>query len=258
VGPLARTVNDAAILLGVLAGRDPRDSSSSKHRVEDYRAALRKPLRKFRLGRPHEHYWEMLDDEVRRVTEAALSDLQEHGAAVHEVSLPHLRESNESATSISLAEARQIHEAWGYFPARAGEYTEEVRQRLTAGGEVSAVKYLEGLDMRKQIQSEFAAALQDVDAIVAPTVPTPAPPIGAEFVQVAGEQVGVRPALVGMSRPANFSGLPAISVPCGFTREGLPVGLQFIGRPFDETTLLRIAHSYERRHDWGKRHPCLI
>jgi aspartyl-tRNA(Asn)/glutamyl-tRNA(Gln) amidotransferase subunit A len=257
VGPLARTVTDAAILLGLLAGRDPRDASSSKHRVEEYRAALRKPLRKFRLGRPREHYWGTLDDEVRRVTEAALRDMQKHGAVVREVSLPHLRESNEAATNISLAEARHVHEAWGYFPARAGEYTEEVRQRLAAGSEVSAVKYLEGLDMRKQIQSEFAAALQDADAIVAPTVPIPAPPIGAEFVQIADEQVGVRPALVGMSRPANFTGLPAISVPCGFTRDGLPVGLQFIGRAFDETTLLRIAYSYERTHDWGKRHPRL-
>jgi aspartyl-tRNA(Asn)/glutamyl-tRNA(Gln) amidotransferase subunit A len=96
-----------------------------------------------------------------------------------------------------------------------------------------------------------------VDAIVAPTVPVPAPPIGAEYVRIEGEQIGVRPALVGMNRPANFTGLPAISVPCGFTRDGLPIGLQLIGRAFDETTLLQIAYSYERSHDWGARHPPL-
>ena len=248
VGPLARSVTDAAILLGLLAGRDPLDPTSSAHRVEDFRAALRKPLRKFRLGRPREYFWDKLDGEVRRATEAAVRDMEKHGAVVREISLPHVRESNEAATNISLAEARHVHEAAGYFPARAGEYTEEVRQRIEAGGQVPAIKYLEGLDMRKRMRAEFDAAFQEVDAIVAPTVPIPAPPISAEYVQIAGEQIGVRPALVGMNRPANFTGLPAMSVPCGFTRDGLPIGLQLIGRAFDEATLLRIAYSYERAH----------
>jgi aspartyl-tRNA(Asn)/glutamyl-tRNA(Gln) amidotransferase subunit A len=241
----------------LLAGRDPLDPTSSTHRVEDYRAALRKPLRKFRLGRPREFYWDKLDDEVRRASEAAVRDLEKQGAVVREISLPHVRESNEAATNISLAEARHVHEAAGYFPARAGEYTDEVRKRIEAGGQVPAIKYLEGLDMRKQMLAEFEAAFRDVDVIVAPTVPIPAPPISAENIQIAGEQIGVRPALVGMNRPANFTGLPAMSVPCGFTRDGLPIGLQLIGRAFDEAKLLRIAYSYERSHDWGARHPRL-
>ena len=257
VGPLARSVPDAAILLGLLAGRDPLDPTSSAHRVEDYRGALRKPLRKFRLGRPRELYWDKLDNEVRRATEAAVRDMEKRGAVVREISLPHLLESNEAATNISLAEARHVHEAAGYFPGSAAEYTEEVRKRIEAGGQVTAIKYLEGLDVRKRMLAEFDAAFQDVDAIVAPTVPIPAPPISAEFVQIAGEQVGVRPALVGMNRPANFTSLPAMSVPCGFTRDGMPIGLQLIGRAFDETTILRIAFAYERAHDWGARHPRL-
>jgi aspartyl-tRNA(Asn)/glutamyl-tRNA(Gln) amidotransferase subunit A len=103
--------------------------------------------------------------------------------------------------------------------------------------------------------AEFDAAFQNVDAIVAPTVPVPAPLIGADTLQIDGEQIGARQAIVGHCRPANFTGLPAISVPCGFTRDGLPVGLQLIGRAFDETTLLRIAFSYERANDWRGRHP---
>jgi len=257
VGPLARSVPDAAILLGLLAGRDPLDPTSSPHRVENYRAALQKPLRKFRLGRPREFYWDKLDDEVRRATEAAVRDLEKHGAEIREISLPHVRDSNEAATNISLAEARRVHEAAGYFPASAAEYSEDVRQRIEAGGQVTAIKFLEGLEMRQRILAEFDAAFREVDAIVAPAVPVPAPLISAEFVQIAGERVGVRPALVGMNRPANFTGLPAMSVPCGFTREGLPIGLQLIGRAFDESTLLRIAYSYERSHDWGARHPRL-
>jgi len=255
VGPLARSVADAAILLGLMAGRDPLDPTSSARPVEDFRGALRKPLRKFRLGRPREHYWEKLDPEVRRAAEAAVRDMEKRGAVVREVSLPHLKESLDAATDISLAEALHVHEAAGYFPARAAEYDQEVRHRIEAGGKVPANRYLAGFDVRKRLLDEFDAAFQVVDAIVAPTVPVPAPLIGAESVQIGGEQIGARAAIVGHSRPANFVGLPAISIPCGFTRDGLPVGLQLIGRPFDEATLLRMAFSYERANDWNARHP---
>jgi aspartyl-tRNA(Asn)/glutamyl-tRNA(Gln) amidotransferase subunit A len=257
VGPLARSVPDAAILLGLIAGHDPLDPTSSARPVEDFRRGLQKPLRKFRLGRPHEHYWRNLDNEVRRAAESAVRDLEKRGAVVREVSLPHLVDSLQAATDISLAEATHGHQASGFFPADAGEYSKETRQRLEAGEKITAVQYLAGLDVRKRLLAEFGAAFQEVDAIVAPTAPVPAPPIGADNVLIDGVQIGVRPALVGMCRPANFTGLPAISVPCGFTREGLPVGLQLIGRAFDETTLLRIAHAYERAHDWGQRHPNL-
>src|SRR6266851_6409115 len=255
VGPLARSVADAAILLSLIAGRDPLDPTSSPKPVEDFRGALRKPLRKFRLGRPREHFWEKLDPEVRRAAEAAVRDMEKRGAVVRDVSLPHLKDSLDAATDISLAEALHVHEAAGYFPARAAEYGDEVRQRIDAGGKVPANRYLAGFDVRKRLLAEFDAAFQNVDAIVAPTVPVPAPLIGAESVIIEGEQVGVRPAIVGHSRPANFTGLPAISIPCGFTRTGLPVGLQLIGRAFDESTLLRIASFYERVNDWRERHP---
>jgi aspartyl-tRNA(Asn)/glutamyl-tRNA(Gln) amidotransferase subunit A len=256
IGPLARSVADAAILLGLIAGLDPLDPTSSARPVEDFSGALGgKPLRKFRLGRPREHFWEKLDAEVRRAAEAAVRDMEKRGAVVREVSLPHLKESLDAATDISLAEALHVHEAAGYFPARAAEYDQEVRHRIEAGGKVPANRYLAGFDVRKRLLDEFDAAFQVVDAIVAPTVPVPAPLIGAESVQVGGEQIGARAAIVGHSRPANFAGLPAISIPCGFTRDGLPVGLQLIGRPFDEATLLRIAFSYESANDWRARHP---
>jgi aspartyl-tRNA(Asn)/glutamyl-tRNA(Gln) amidotransferase subunit A len=257
VGPLARSVADAAILLGLLAGRDPLDPTSSAHRVEDFSAALHKPLRKFRLGRPREYFWDKLDGEVRRAAEAAVRDMEKHGTTVREISIPHLNESAEAAANISLAETRHIHETAGYFPAHADEYSEEVRKRIEEGGSVLAVKYLAGLDVQKRVRAEFDVALREVDAIVAPTVPVPAPPIGAEQVDIDGERIGVRTALVGMNRPANFTGHPAISVPCGFTREGLPIGLQLIGRSFDESTLLQIAFAYEQTHDWRVHHPRL-
>jgi len=255
VGPIARSVGDAALLLGVIAGRDPLDPTSSPKAVEDYRGALRKPLRKFRLGRPREHYWEKVDPEVRSAAEAAISAMEKRGAVVNNVSLPHLKETRDAAADISLAEALHVHEAAGYFPQRAADYGEEVRNRIEAGAKVPANRYLAGFDVRKRVVAEFDAAFQTVDAIVAPTVPVPAPPIGAESVRIDGEDIDTRRVLVGHSRPANFTGHPAISIPCGFTREGLPIGLQLIGRAFDEATLLRIAFSYESMHDWGSRHP---
>ena len=258
VGPIVRSVADAGLLLSAIAGRDPLDPTTSPKPVQDYRGALRKPIRKFRLGRPREHYWEKLDPEVRRAAETAVSAMEKRGAAVKEVSLPHLKESRDAATDISLAEALHVHEAAGYFPQRAAEYSEEVRQRIESGGKVPANRYLAGFDVRKRLLAELDMALQDVDAIVAPTVPVPAPLIGTESVRVDGEEIDTRRVLVGHSRPANFTGLPAISIPCGFTREGLPIGMQLIGRAFDEATLLRIALSYESAHDWRARHPRLL
>ena len=258
VGPIARSVADAALLLRVIAGRDPLDPTSSAKPVEDYRGALRKPIRKFRLGRPREHYWEKLDPQVRRAAEAAVRAMEMRGAVVKEVSLPHLKETRDAATDISLAEALHVHEAAGYFPQCAADYSEEVRQRIESGRKVPAHRYLAGFDVRKRLLAEFDAAFQTADVIVAPTVPVPAPPIGSEFVRIDGEEIDTRRLLVGHSRPANFTGLPAISVPCGFTRDGLPIGLQLIGRAFDEATLLRIAYSYESANDWNARHPQLL
>lgn len=255
VGPLARSVEDIAILLHVLAGRDPLDPTSSTKPVDDYRGALKKPLRKFRLGRPREHYWEKLDPEVRRAAEMAVRDMEKRGAKVSEISIPHLKESLGAATDVSTAEIYHVHESAGYFPARAVDYGESVRNRIASGAHVPAHRFLAGLDVRKCLLAEFDAAFQEVDAVVAPTLPVPAPLIGAEVMQIDGEEVGVRPAVVGHARPANFTGLPAISIPCGFTAAGLPIGLQIIGRAFDETTLLRIAYSYEREHKWNERHP---
>jgi aspartyl-tRNA(Asn)/glutamyl-tRNA(Gln) amidotransferase subunit A len=255
VGPLARSVSDIAIMLQVIAGRDALDPSSSSKTVDNFRAALKKPARKFRLGRPRELYWEKLDPEVRRAADAAVHSMEKRGATVHEVSIPHLKESLGAATNVSSAEIYHVHESAGYFPARADDYGESVRNRIAAGANVLAHSFLTGLDVRKRLRAEFEAAFQEVDAIVAPTLAVAAPYIGAEVMQLDGEEVGVRPAVVGHARPANFTGLPAISIPCGFTDAGLPIGLQLIGRAFDEATLLRIAYSYEREHEWNERHP---
>jgi aspartyl-tRNA(Asn)/glutamyl-tRNA(Gln) amidotransferase subunit A len=256
VGPLTRSVSDAATMLGVLCGRDPRDATSVGGK-EDFSRALRKPLPKFRLGRPREYFWDELDDEVRSVADAAILDMVQGGVKLREVSLPGVRDSLRSATKIALAEARYGHERAGYFPAHAGEYGEDIRTWMEAGSDIRAIDYLAAFAIQKTIRAEFEAAFENVDVIVTPTLPVIAPLIGATHVTIGEQNMDVRTALLAFNRPANFTGYPAISIPCGFTREGLPVGLQLIGRPFDESTLLRIALFYERGHTWRDTHPPL-
>ena len=256
-GPLARTAGDAAILLQALAGFDPRDPASRDEPVPDFSRELRKPLRRVRLGWPRELFFDRVDDEVRRAVEAARKVFEELGVEFREVSLPSLPGAHHSAVQISLAEATQYHRAEGFFPVRAADYGEDVRARLETGSHVTASDYLDALEVRKRVQQEFAAAFQDVAAIFAPAVPVAAPRIGDESVLVGGAPEDVRNALVRLNRPGNFTGLPAMSVPCGFTSKGLPIGVQIIGRPFDEARLLQFAAAYQGRTDWHARRPPL-
>jgi aspartyl-tRNA(Asn)/glutamyl-tRNA(Gln) amidotransferase subunit A len=256
-GPLARSVADAALLLSAIAGADPLDPATVRHRVPDYAASLRARKVRFRLGWPRQYFWEKLDPEVRAIAEKAARSYETLGAVIEEVSLPHINNSIEPSTQIALAEARAFHEGQGWYPARAADYSEEVRKRLEMGADVRATDYLHALEKRKIVRADFEAAFARVDAILAPTTPFAPPEIGQKTVRIETEEEPIRGALVRMNRPANFTGLPAISVPCGFTRAGLPVGLQLIGRAFDEAGLLRIAHLYDQSHDWRDRHPAV-
>ncbi len=251
-GPLTRSVVDACILLGAVAGQYPQGIARP-----DYRKLHANRPRKFRLGWPKQYYFERVDDEVRRVIDAAARKLQTLGARITKISLPHLADSGEPSTNMAMAEATWFHESQGYFPARAGEYGKDVRGRLEAGEKVRAVDYLRAFDAKRALEEDFSAAFRQVDAILAPASPIPAPRIGQEETQIDKKIENVRSLLVGTSRPANFTGLPAISIPCGFTREGLPVGLQLIGPRWGEARLLAIALAYEEATEWHQKHPSL-
>ena len=255
VGPLARAVEDLAIVLQVIAGCDLLDPTAAANPVPDYSGALRGRLGRLRLGWPREYFFEHIDDQVRRAIEAAARVFVKLGAQIEEVSLPHIRDSAEPSTHIALAEARLFHETAGHFPARALEYGEDVRKLLDKGASVSAVDYLKALEIQQTVLRDFQAAFGRVDAILAPAVPVPAPPLGESILMIGGERETVRSALIRLNRPGNLTGLPAISVPCGFTRDGLPIGLQLIGPAWSEERLLRIAHAYEQATDWHTRRP---
>ncbi len=249
-GPLARSVADACIVFEAIAGAYPRGVARPNHR------RLRKKGRKrFRLGWPEQYYFERVDSGVRTAIDAAVKTLEQLGARIERVSLPHLHESVEASTNLGLAEATSFHESQGYYPARAAEYGEDVRGRLEAGTKVRATDYLHALTVKKMLRRDFDNAFERVDAILAPASPIPAPRLGENEVEIGGEKAGVRALLVGASRPANFTGHPALAVPCGFTPAGLPVGLQLIGPRWGEAGLLAIAEAYEDATPWQTRHP---
>ena len=250
VGPLARTVDDVSLLLAAI--------SSKEHPFRA--AAASKPLRKsrrarFTLGWPRNFFFDRVDDEVLAAIEAAVKLLEKRGAIVRQISLSHIADSADAGTKIALAEALNFHQSSGFYPARASEYGPDVRARLEQGAKISAADYLHALGERPRIAAEFDAALAEVDAIVAPSAPIPAPRIGETVVRIRGEEETVRSALVRVSRPANFTGHPAISIPCGITSEGMPIGLQLIGSHWNEARLLEIAALHESETDWHKRRP---
>ena len=251
-GPLARSVTDVCIMLQAVAGKYPKGAP-----VPDYQKLRKSIPRQFRLGWPKQYFFDRVDTEVRQAIDAAAKTLESLGARIEEVSLPHLAESVEPSTNIAMAEATRYHESQGYFPARAAEYGDDVRKRLEMGREVRAVDYLNALAVKRKIEKEFRAAFTRVDAIVAPALPIAAPRLGENEVMIEGENETVRSALVRLNRPANLTGDPAISFPCGFTRAGLPIGLQLIGAHWSEARLLAIALAYEDATEWHKRHPIL-
>jgi aspartyl-tRNA(Asn)/glutamyl-tRNA(Gln) amidotransferase subunit A len=258
VGPLARTAADAALLLGVIAGADPHDASTLlQPRFKPFQSvrAISSRLRTnftkkrpLRLGWPKDYFFDAVDPEIVSAMDAAARSFEGLGAIICEVSLPHVHDGDAPSTAIALAEATHVHETEGWYPARSADYGEDVRKRLEMGRDVRAADYLAALDARKRVRADFCAAFERVDAILAPATPIAAPLIGENVVKIGSTEETIRSALIRTNRPANLTGLPALSMPCGFTKGGLPIGLQLIGRQWDEEDLVAIARLFEQAH----------
>ena len=242
VGPLARNAEDAALLLEVIGVRGEGERRLGLGRVASSRA--HRP----RLGVPKDFFLEVLSPEVERSFQAALRMLQKHGARLKEVSLPLVRETEDAGNQIAWAEATHYHQQAGWYPAHAEEYDEDVRKRLEMGAKVPAVVYIQALELRRQFIAAFHLLLkeEELDALVVPTTPITATRVGEESVTIHGSNHPTRGLLLRLNRPANLAGVPAISMPCGLTENGLPVGLQFIGAVTKESLLLELARNFER------------
>ena len=272
IGPFARTVEDAALMLGVIAGHDPLDSTSFKAEIPDYRAGLNQ-RRPWRLGIPKEYFGAGLDPAVGAAVEKAITFYQSQGCEIREVSLPHTQYCLDTYYIIATAEAssnlarfdgiRYGHRAKGakdvvdlYSQSRAEGFGAEVKRRIILGTYVLSSGYYDAYYLRAQkvrtlIRQDFLNAYREVDALLTPTSPLPAFKLGEKSDPLALYLCDIY--TIGV----NLAGLPALSVPCGFTPGGLPIGLQLIGQPFRESDLLAMAHTYEQAHDWHLKHPSL-
>ena len=254
-GPMVRTVEDAALAMNVIAGYDPRDVASANLPVPDYTAALTGDIRGLRIGAPRQYFDAPLDPEVRRSVNAALGQLEAMGAEVREVDFPEFQDAAAISTTMLMAEASACFRD---LLARDGaSLYEPVRLRLEAGLFISAADYLRAQQGRALFDRAARRLLDDVDLLAGPTEPVTAPPLLQQQVLAGEQEIGTVAALTQYTRPYNITGFPAISVPCGFSAEGLPIGLQLAGRPFDEETVLRAAHAYEQATEWRLRRPPL-
>ncbi len=271
IGPITKTVEDAAFLLQLISGHDPKDSTSAPEKVPDFMTALERNVRGLRIGLPKEYFVEGMDDEVRRQVEEAAKTFKKMGAEIKEVSLPHTEYSvavyyitavAEASSNLGRfdgveygyrAQAQNLRDM--YLDTRDQGFGQEVKRRILLGTFVLSAGYydayyLKGQKVRTLIRQDFENAFRETDLLLSPTSPTPAFRLGEKLKD---------PLTMYLSDictiPANLAGIPAISIPCGFTSGGLPVGLQLMGRPFDEATLLRAAYSLEQEIQVYTRKP---
>ena len=256
VGPLARTAEDCALLLQAVAGRDPRDRTTDAATPPDYHVALAGPVAGMTIGVPTNAVFTDVDADVRAQLDASLRALEALGARVVPVELPDPRALYALTNLVNKAEAATIHAQW--MRSRHDEYSLSAVNRIEAGFHVPATYYLDALRLRAPLLEKFATQVfERVDAVHMPVLGMPVPTIDSTEIRSTEGVPELMERITRFTRWVNYLGLPALSVPCGFTADGLPVGCQLLGRPFSEARLLRIAHAYQQVTDWHRRAPVL-
>ncbi len=243
LGPLARTAADAALLLSVLAGTPQMTSE------------LTRGMAGLRVGIPKEFFWDGVDAEVSAACQQAVRTLAGLGAAVTDVSIPHAADAGAASALVLTAEASAYHER--RLREHGEAYGPDVRIRLDRGLFLSAADYLIGLRARRFLTREFLEAIAGVDLILTPATAVPAAPIEEDQEKAPAASLAMSAEYTRCTNPFNLTGLPALSVPCGFTSGGLPIGLQIVGKPFADATVLRAGHAYQQATDWHLRRPVL-
>ena len=274
VGPITRTVADAAALLQTIAVHDLRDSTSSTESVPDYLSGLEAGVAGMKLGVPREYFVPGMDPEVEKAVRSAAAELEKLGAKIVDISLPHTRYALATYYLIAPAEAsanlarydgvrygfrapaaRGLREM--YFQTRATGFGPEVKRRIMLGTYALSAGYhdayyLKAQKVRTLIRQDFITAFEQVDAILSPTSPVTAFKLGEKLEDPLAMYL-----MDIFTLPCNLAGIPGMSVPCGFSKAGLPIGLQILGRHFDEARVLRIGRAFEREHDFVRRAPKL-
>jgi aspartyl-tRNA(Asn)/glutamyl-tRNA(Gln) amidotransferase subunit A len=253
VGPLARSAEDCALLLGLMAGADPADPTAIAGLVPDYLAATRQSIKGLTIGVPTAFYVDDLDPEVARVLDETLAVLKGEGAKIVQVELPEQRQLSAACQFVLATEAAAFHKRW--MIERPGDYGPQVLMRLQNGLAISAVSYLEAMRWRGPALAAHDAAVTGVDAMIAPVSPVAAPTIAESDIGNSPDAEAMIQRLTRFTRPINYLGLPSLSIPSGFTKGGLPVGMQLVGRSFDEAMILRLGAAFQRATDFHQRVP---
>jgi aspartyl-tRNA(Asn)/glutamyl-tRNA(Gln) amidotransferase subunit A len=254
IGPMTRTVKDAALMLQALAGYDPRDVGASESPVADYTAKLTGDIKDLTLGVPQRFFSEFTDPEVKVAFDAAIKVLAGLGARIEEVTLPALDDAwSRLALPILNGEANAWHEP--YLQKQAEDYGPTVRKFLERGKSTPAVDYVRAQRAKAQFRREMLDACAHVDVLLTPGELIPPPLHDSRSVSINGKDVSLTTALISATCPFNLTGQPALTVPCGFTAAGLPLALQIVGKPFDEATVLHVGHAYEVHTPWHERRP---
>ncbi len=250
LGPMTRTVMDAAVALQVIAGYDPEDTTSQDIPVPDYAATLTDGTSSLRIGVPHAHFYEKLHPEIQATIKTALSVLAGLASSPREVELP---EVSDTAILVTKAEAFAFHR--DYATRTPDLYQPETLKRIRAGADITAAAYIDARRQMAQFGRDAIKLFAAVDLLVTPTVPVP--PFTVAELLAAADMRSKEVTTLRNTRPFNLMGLPTISVPCGFASKGFPVGMQISGPPGGEATVLRLAHAYEQATEWHKRRPNL-
>lgn len=254
VGPMTRTVPDAAVLLQVIAGYDERDPGSVDTSVPDFSAGLDRGVEGLVIGIEEDFFFHRCDARIEERVRELIDELVTRGARLQRIRLPGLAYSEWAGLMSSLAEASTVHHQT--LLERPAEIGADVRAQLQLGETVSAVDYLRAQQLRNRLRREFDEALARVDVIVTPTIPVTTPDIGEETVLLNGRRVGLGGNLIRYCVPANLTGHPALTVPAGLVGD-LPVGLQIIGRGFAESTVLQVGAAVERLAPLAGRRPLI-
>jgi aspartyl-tRNA(Asn)/glutamyl-tRNA(Gln) amidotransferase subunit A len=252
-GPMTRTVADAAMILQTIAGHDPGDPSSAPVKLPSFPRALRRDLKGLRAGVPTNYYFDVIDPEVERVVRTAIDQLRTLGASVREVEVPGVEAALDTCFVVAWAEAAHYHRQW--LLTRPQDYGADVGDLLKGALLYLATDYLQGQRTRARIRHSLRDVFRRVDVLVSPTAPLPATPHGQLETMLDGRKVSVLDTGARLTCVANLTGEPACSVPCGFTKAGLPVGLMIHGPAFEDGLVLRVAHAYELASGWTRRRP---
>jgi aspartyl-tRNA(Asn)/glutamyl-tRNA(Gln) amidotransferase subunit A len=261
VGPMTRTVGDCAYMMNALAGYDPLDPASSREPVPDFTAGLGRGLdgapsghgRGVRLGVPEHYFFDDVDREVGGAVRKAIDLMERNGARVVSVPMPWAGVGRAINMRVVMPEAVAVHERW--ISERPQDYSPEVRARLLADMTTPAVDYIRAQRARRWFCEQMTEAMRNVDVLITPTVPVQTPTIKG-CTALPGENEGREGGRLAIFTGVfNTTGQPSMSVPCGFTKDGMPIGMMITGKPFDEVNVLRVGDAYESLTEWHKRHP---